>query len=262
MKSIKIVFIGGGNVAYHLAPALYSKGYDVLQIYSRTIESAELLAAKVKARATCSMSEITNDADLYIVSLRDDAMLALVEDIARGKEDTLIVHTSGSIPMSTWKGKSSRYGVAYPMQTFSKQKALDFSTIPFFLEANNEADLKLLENIFGSLSDKVYRADSDLRKKLHLSAVFACNFANHMYTIAADLLQKYDIPFDVLLALIDETTAKVHTVEPSKAQTGPAIRGDKVVMNRHLEMLSDMPEAQEIYREISNSIQNIKYKES
>jgi predicted short-subunit dehydrogenase-like oxidoreductase (DUF2520 family) len=171
-------------------------------------------------------------------------------------EEALLVHTAGSMPMDVWKGHAYRYGVLYPMQTFSKERKVDFASVSFFVEANGEADLALLKTMAGALSPKVYEATSAQRTSLHMAAVFACNFANHMYTLSARLLEKNGLPFDAMLPLIDETARKVHELHPKAAQTGPAVRGDENVMGKHLEMLADEPEIREIYRKISDSIRH------
>lgn len=258
MKTKKIVFIGAGNLATHLAKAMYNSGYCIEQVFSRTEQSAQQLAHLVNAQYTTKLSEVLLGIDLYVVSLKDDALISLIPQIMDNKTESLVVHTSGSVPIDVWKGFGNRYGVVYPMQTFSKNKAVDFSTIPIFLEANQPANLALLHDYFDGLSSKVYEATSEQRKKLHLAAVFACNFSNHMYTLSEEILKRYGLPFDAMYSLIDETTAKIHEIEPAKAQTGPAIRGDQAVMDKHLGMLSDMPEAQEIYRLVSQSIQKYK----
>ena len=149
---------------------------------------------------------------------------------------------------------NAKSGVFYPMQTFSKQRAVDFATVPFFVEAGGETELKMLKELAGKLSPKVYEATSEQRKYLHIAAVFACNFANHMYALSARILEKHHIPFEVMLSLIDETAKKVHELPPAKAQTGPAIRYDENVINRHLDLLADVPDMQELYEKISKSI--------
>lgn len=249
-----IVLIGAGNLATNLGKALKSKGFHVVQVYSRTRESASKLATLLNADTTTSLEEVRKNADLYIVSLSDSAFEKLIPEITKGKNKGLFVHTAGSISMSIWEGYADHSGVFYPMQTFSKGREVDFTQIPIFLEANNERDLDILSYIASELSSKVYIISSEQRKVLHLSAVFTCNFTNHMYALADHLLQKYDIPFDVMLPLIDETAQKVHQLSPREAQTGPAIRYDKNVINKHLELLASEPAIQELYEKISQSI--------
>ena len=248
------VRIGAGNLATNLAKALYRKGFRIVQVYSRTMESARTLAEKVEAEYTTDLQAVSKDAKLYIVSLKDDALVDLLPQITEGKQASLLVHTAGSIPMSVWEGHAERYGVFYPMQTFSKQREVKFQEVPFFVEAKRPEDVELLKAVAATLSEKVYEASSEQRKSLHLAAVFICNFTNHMYALAADLLEKYNLPFDVMLPLIDETARKVHELAPRDAQTGPAVRYDENVMSNHLAMLVDSPALQEIYKLMSKSI--------
>ena len=254
IEDTPVVFIGAGNLATNLAKALYYKGFRIVQVYSRTEESARALAEKVEADYTTDLQEISKDAKLYIVSLKDAAFVELLPQITEGKQKSLLVHTAGSIPMSVWEGHAERYGVFYPMQTFSKQREVDFQEVPLFIEAKRAEDTELLKAIASTLSEKVYEADSEQRKSLHLAAVFICNFTNHMYALAADLLEKYNLPFEVMLPLIDETARKVHELAPRDAQTGPAVRYDENVMSNHLAMLVDSPALQEIYKLMSKSI--------
>lgn len=254
IEDTPVVFIGAGNLATNLAKALYQKGFRIVQVYSRTEESARSLAEKVEAGFTTDLREVSKEARLYIVSLKDSAFTELLPQIVAGKPEVLFVHTAGSIPMSIWEGQTKRYGVFYPMQTFSKQREVNFQEIPFFIEAATSEDTELLKAIAATLSDRVYEATSEQRKSLHLSAVFICNFTNHMYALAAELLEKYNLPFDVMLPLIDETARKVHELKPFEAQTGPAVRYDENVINDHLLILGDTPALQEVYKLISKSI--------
>lgn len=256
MSEKKIVLIGAGNVATHLGVALQKAGYEVLQIYSRTERSASILAAKLSVAYTACIENIRRDADVYIVALKDTALQELAPRLVEGREGALFVHTAGSMPMELWKGLTGRYGVLYPMQTFSKQCQVDFRTIPFFIEASAPHELRLLHELAGKLSRKVYEITSQQRKHLHLAAVFACNFANHMYALSAEILKRQDLPFEVMLPLIDETARKVHQLSPAEAQTGPAIRYDENVINKHLALLADDPLLQELYEKISKSIHN------
>lgn len=253
---MKIVMIGAGNVATHLGAALQNAGYQLVQVYSRTEESAGALARKLGTAHTVDIEDICRDADLYIVALKDAALQELAPRLTAGREQALFVHTAGSMPMQLWAGAAERYGVLYPMQTFSKQHEVDFGTVPFFIEASAREDLKLLHELASALSPKVYEATSLQRQYLHIAAVFACNFANHMYALSADVLEKHGIPFRVMLPLIDETARKVHRLLPAEAQTGPAVRHDENVINKHLDMLADEPSVRELYEKISKSIYN------
>ena len=253
----RIVLIGAGNVATHLGLAFQAKGCEIVQVYSRTEESAKDLAERLQVPYTVSLEEVSANADLYIVAVKDAALQEVIPSLVKGREDALFVHTAGSISMAVWKGCARRYGVFYPMQTFSKLRMVDFSSVSFFVEASGSDELRFLKELAMSLSPKVYEASSEQRRYLHLAAVFACNFTNHMYALSASLLEKQGLPFDAMLPLIDETARKVHELPPVQAQTGPAIRRDENVMDKHLVMLSEEPVMREIYEKISKNIQEL-----
>ena len=253
----RIVLIGAGNVATHLGMALQAKGCEIVQVYSRTESSASELAECLQVPYTISLEDVSVDADLYIVAVKDAVLQELIPSVVKGREDALFVHTAGSIPMSVWEGHALRHGVLYPMQTFSKAREVDFASVSFFVEANGDSDLMMLKTMASALSPKVYEATSDQRTSLHMAAVFACNFTNHMYALSVRLLEKNGLPFDAMLPLIDETARKVHELHPLDAQTGPAVRRDENVMGKHLTMLTDEPEIKEIYKMISDSIQKL-----
>lgn len=250
-----IAFIGAGNLASNLAKALYRKGFRIAQIYSRTEEAARNLAQATETGYTTELSAVTDDAQLYVVSLKDAVLVELLPEIVAGRKgNALWVHTAGSIPMNIWEGRVERYGVFYPLQTFSKRCEADFREIPVFVESRAEEDRHFLKEIASVLSERVHEATSEQRKALHLAAVFACNFTNRMYALAAGLLEKYRLPFEALLPLIDETARKVHELDPLAAQTGPAVRYDQNVIDGHLALLAGDAEMRELYRLISEDI--------
>ena len=253
----RIVLVGAGNVATHLGIAWQKAGYEIAQVYSRTSASALELANRLGVGYTTSMEEICTDADVYVVMVKDAVLQELIPAIVKGREDALFVHTAGSMPMSVWENHACRYGVLYPMQTFSKAREVDFASVSFFVEATGETELAVLKSMASALSPKVYEATSVQRAALHIAAVFACNFTNHMYALSARLLEKNGLPFDAMLPLIDETARKVHELCPRDAQTGPAVRRDANVMGKHLAMLADEPDLCEIYKIISDSIQEL-----
>lgn len=252
----RVVLIGAGNVATHLGVGLQKAGWEIMQVYSRTSVSASELATRLGVPFVTSLGEICSDADIYLVMVKDAVLQELIPSIVKGKEHAFFVHTAGSMPMDVWKGTAERYGVLYPMQTFSKQRDVDFSSVSFFVEANGAGELDVLKSLASVLSPKVYEATSAQRTYLHMAAVFACNFANHMYALSAYLLEKQGLPFDAMLPLIDETARKVHALCPAEAQTGPAVRKDRNVMDKHLAMLNDEPCLRELYEKISESIIN------
>lgn len=253
---MRVVFIGAGNLATQLSVAMQKAGYEIVQVYSRTEESATLLAGRLECSYVTLLERVVPDADLYVVALKDSALVELLPQITAGKlENALFVHTAGSVPMDIWEGHAFHYGVFYPMQTFSKARDVKFEDIPVFVEAKQTVDLEVLKKVGCSLSQIVMEADSEQRRYLHLSAVFVCNFANHMLTIGERLLREYNLPLEVMYPLIKETTEKVlGGMNPSEAQTGPAVRYDENVMNKHIQLLSAHPAWQHLYEEISKSI--------
>ena len=253
---MKIVLIGAGNLATHLGKALHAAGHDMVQVFSRTMQSAETLASLLDAEPLTDMAQVRDDADVYIFSVKDSALEQLISQLCGG-EKKVFLHTAGSMPMSVFRGKALHYGVLYPMQTFSKQREVDFSIIPCFIEANDEFALKQIEGLAGQISHRVFQLSSEDRKYLHLSAVFACNFANHCYAVSQELLQQHGIPFDVMLPLIDETAAKVHGMTPKEAQTGPAVRYDENVIGKQIQLLENQPYFQKIYDCMSKSIHEL-----
>lgn len=251
---MRIVLIGAGNLATHLGTALRQAGHEVLQVFSRTQESADVLATRVGGEAVTDIDRLRTDADIYICALKDAVLPQLLPQICKGREDGVFLHTAGSLPMSVFEGYVRHYGVLYPMQTFSKKHEVDFSIIPCFVEANSDATLATITTLARGISTNVRCLSSEQRKYLHLSAVFACNFVNHCYDMAGTLLDEHGLSFDVLLPLIDETAKKVHSLMPREAQTGPAVRYDENVINAQQRLLADLPRMQEIYELMSKSI--------
>ena len=252
---MKIVLLGASNLATNLGKALFRAGHEIVQVYSRTEESASALADVLKCVYTTDLQEVVRSADVFIISVKDSALSSVASALQAGREGQLFVHTAGSMSMNTLSFE--RRGVFYPMQTFSKNKEVDFSVIPCFVESQKEDDLRILKTLALTISDTVYELDSENRKYLHLAAVFCCNFANHCFSLGARLLQEHgNIPFSVMLPLIDEMAAKLYSMSPQEAQTGPAVRWDTNVMDKHLQLLADTPDLQKIYELMSKSIHN------
>ena len=250
---MRIVLIGAGNLATNLGKALFHAGHEIVQVYSRTEASAKILASVLKCTYTDTLEDVTCNADIYIVAVKDSALSVVAESLQKRLADKLVIHTAGSIPMDVLP--FSRKGVFYPMQTFSKGKEVDFSVIPCFVEAETEGDVQLLKKVGLTISDTVYELNSESREYLHLAAVFCGNFANHCFSLGAQLLKQHgNIPFSVMLPLIDETAAKLYTMSPCEAQTGPAMRWDTNVMDKHLQLLASTPDLQKIYNLMSQSI--------
>jgi predicted short-subunit dehydrogenase-like oxidoreductase (DUF2520 family) len=245
---IRVSIIGSGNVAQHLIVA-FSKTTDIelVQVFARNSAAVAHLINPDKIYS--NFNDIIA-ADLFIVAVTDDAISEVSAAIPFSNE--LVVHTSGSVSIEAIDNKN-RPGVFYPLQTFSKSKEVDFKTIPICIETKNEKDFQILEKVAKSISNTVYKINSEQRKALHIAAVFVCNFVNHLYQIGNDICIENDLPFDILKPLIHETANKILTLSPNQAQTGPAKRKDTQTMNAHLSFLSDENQ-KEIYKMLTKSI--------
>lgn len=249
---MNIVLLGSGNVATHLGKAFSNAGHTILQVWSRDFSHAQDLADQVKAEAIDQLSRLNPDGDLYIVSVVDDAIISVLEQIS--SISAIIIHTSGSTDMEVISPYSTDYGVLYPLQTFSKEVDIDISDTPILLEASNETVFKKLNELASSVSRNVQKCNSDQRIKLHIAAVFSCNFTNHLYTIAQEILKESKLDFDLIRPLILETARKVMDELPSEVQTGPAVREDQLTLDRHRKKLKDHPDWLSIYNLLSADI--------
>jgi len=244
---IKVVLLGSGNVAYHLALALNSAEHvELIQRYSRNATNSILFDSSIPH--TCDLETLLT-ADVYIIAIKDEAIASISEKISHLKG--LVIHTSGTVPMHALDSKLKR-GVLYPVQSLSIKQHIEFNEVPLVIEAAKNKDLELLHQLASQLSDHIFNLDSVARKKLHISAVFANNFSNYMFTCAQTLCQKNQIPFEVLRPLILETGKKIQYMDPLEAQTGPARRNDQQVIEKHLGQLSG--EHKEIYEIVTAAI--------
>ena len=247
---MQIVLIGSGNVAFHLAKAFTEAQIHISQIFGRNTTELQKISEQFSIPFS---TETLADADLYIISVSDSS-IAEVSSLIKN-ENALVTHTSGSVSREALNG-NYRKSVFYPLQTFSKSKNLDYSKIPFFIDAENENDEEILKNLASKISKNVMLANDEKRKYIHLTAVFACNFVNHLYARAKEISDSQGIPFDYFLPLIDETTQKIHELEPKLAQTGPAIRNDEKVLKLHESLLTD-EEKLKIYKTLNESIKKM-----
>lgn len=249
---MRISFIGAGNLATRLGIALKAAGHEIVQVYSRTEASAQTLADLLGAEAVIRPEVLHSDASLYICALKDDALLEVLKKVDVG--NGILIHTAGSLSLEVLKPFAAKIGVFYPLQTFSKEREVDFRTIPVFVESSDKVVLYILKQIAVDLGSEVYEITYEQRLKLHLSAVFACNFVNYLYTISSELLAEQNLPFEVLKPLIRETAAKVQNLFPDQVQTGPAVRFDRKVMDKHLTLLDKHPGWKALYKELSLGI--------
>ena len=251
---MKIVMLGAGNLATNLAMALKNRGHEIVQVYSRTKASAEHLARQTVSEAITRLNRLVHDADIYVLSVKDDAMEAVLQDFPVQK--AFLVHTAGSVPMDVLEGHAPRYGVLYPLQTFSKERSVDFSNIPLCLEADSRESLNTLETLASDLSDDIRHISSGQRANIHVAAVFACNFSNYMLAKAEEILSRQNVSFDVVAPLVRETMEKALLHSPARVQTGPARRGDHQTMDHHLNLLAHSGKLQNLYSFVSNAIAN------
>ncbi|MBW4889325.1 DUF2520 domain-containing protein [Mucilaginibacter sp. HMF5004] len=248
---MRTTLIGSGNVATHFGAALKNAGHHIVQVYSPTQHNADLLAYHLGASAISDLDNIDTETDLFIISVKDDVIEQIAKQLAVHQK--LIVHTSGATSLQAISQYNKRSGVIYPLQTFSKQREVDFRKVPLCVEGTDEVTIASLKVLAHMLSLNVYDVDTAQRKILHLAAVFACNFPNNLYAVAQGLLAKHQLDFNLLRPLILETAQKVQHNFPAEVQTGPAVRGDEKTMQAHLALLND-DALKQVYTELSQSI--------
>ncbi|PSR56529.1 DUF2520 domain-containing protein [Adhaeribacter arboris] len=255
-SSLSIALVGSGNVAWHLGHAFEQAGHRIVSVYSRSLIKAEFLAESLlQAHPTHQLDFSLVKADVFILALKDDAVEEVLQR-AVFPVNSLVVHTSGSLPITIFTNQSKiRGGVFYPVQTFSKEVAINLKQTPIGVEASNSADLSLLKNLAESISEQVIELPTEARQIIHLAAVFACNFTNHLLGISQEILEKYQIDFSVLQPLITETLQKAFTHSPFQVQTGPAVRFDQNILIQHQQLLQHYPNYLAIYNTLTESIQ-------
>lgn len=244
---LNVVVLGTGNVAYHFIQAFKkAKGITVIQIYNHSAKSLE----SFNSYDTTTQFSSLKKADLYLVCVKDDKVEALANSIPYA-EHVIVAHVSGSVPLLKTKHKDA---VFYPLQTFSKDRAISFEGLPLCIETEKEEDFNTLKDIAERLEAKVYNVNSVQRQELHLAAVFVCNFVNHLYHVGDEICEEKNLPFGILKPLIQETAEKILTKTPKEAQTGPAKRSDQSTIERHIEQLKGSP-YKDLYRYLTTSIQ-------
>ncbi|MEO7175982.1 MAG: DUF2520 domain-containing protein [Saprospiraceae bacterium] len=249
-----IGLIGAGRLATVLAKHLIASNIPINWIYSRGGASAKLLANELEIHISESIEDIASAADIIFIAVNDDSIEGVASELRAQNSTALLLHCSGSTSIQALGSKMQRSGIFYPLQSFSKDQAPDFASIPICIDANDNKDLEILISIANQLNCKHYRLDDDARLHVHLAAVFANNFSNALFAISKEILDKNNLPFDILRPLIEETARKIKSQEPLSAQTGPALRGDIEVINRHLQLLESDPNWASIYREMSQII--------
>ena len=245
-----ILLIGSGNIATHLALSIDKEKYHIVQVFGRSKDNTQSLAKKINSDWTIDHKKIKK-ADITIIAINDDS----IKNILTYLPNNATVHTSGSTSIDVFKGHFEDYGVLYPLQTFNKDVDVNLKKVPFFIEANNQKFERDLNELSNSFSKKTQLLDSYKRKQLHIAAVFACNFSNHMLVIAKNLVEKENINYSLLLPLIKQTLSKIGNLNPNDTQTGPAIRNDKLIVNEHINSIKE-ENLKKIYSFISQNIIN------
>lgn len=247
-----VTVVGAGNVGWHMAKALHHAGITIDHVVSRTIKHAEELAGMVSAVPLTSVAGIERAPDMFLLCVNDDALVQVVQEFSGF--DALVVHTSGSSGKDIFQDRKGKSGVFYPLQTFTRMSEMSYGTIPFFVEGTSTQVVSQLKRLAELISGIVYEADSDKRRMLHVAAVFACNFNNHLAAIADELLAAAELDFELLLPLMEETNRKLKSMDPVSAQTGPAVRNDRQIIEKHLRALKGMPEEQKLYKLLTENI--------
>ncbi|MFD2784800.1 Rossmann-like and DUF2520 domain-containing protein [Hymenobacter rubripertinctus] len=254
---VRVVLLGAGRVAHHLGPALAAAGHAVVGVWSRTAVAAAALARHLpQARELTSLADLPA-ADVYLLAL-PDAVVPQVLAAARVPAGSMVAHTAGALPLAVFAARPElRGGVFYPLQTFGPGRTIDWPTVPLCLEAADAAGLATLHALAESLSQDVREVDSARRLQLHVAAVWASNFPNHLLGIARELLEQAGLPWQLLHPLIRETVDKALTQPPFEAQTGPAVRHDAATLARHAGALAAHPRWLALYGGLTASIQDV-----
>jgi predicted short-subunit dehydrogenase-like oxidoreductase (DUF2520 family) len=255
MSLYNISFAGAGRVAGAICREMYNAGHNIGLIVSETEENGRSLAESCKASWSPYL-EFPDSTDVIFIAVPDHKIKSVLDKISC-RPDTLVAHTAGSIGIDVFPDKYTKKGVFYPLQTFSKERKIDFNDLPFFIESSDTQSYVILKELAESIGAKACFTDTEHRRMLHLAAVFVCNFTNHMLTEGKDVAFKAGFPFEVLRPLIVETFTKAIDTGPEKSQTGPAVRNDLNTIKKHLDLLSFSPELKRIYNEMTKSI--IKY---
>jgi predicted short-subunit dehydrogenase-like oxidoreductase (DUF2520 family) len=255
---LNIVIIGAGNVAQHIADSFSShSNLKLVQVFNHQVsKQAKSFAKKYNCNIVADYAAIITNADLYIIAVKDDAIVEVANNLKSLKLKGLVVHTSGSINLNVLKGVSKNIGVYYPLQTFSKDVKINWKTTPLLIEGNTKIGLQRLQKIAITLSNTVKEVKSNQRLQFHLAAVFVCNFTNALYVSAFELIEKSSTIKDtrLLMPIMNSTFLKLQELSPINAQTGPAVRNDKVVMKKHLELLKDNKQLSILYKLLSELI--------
>jgi predicted short-subunit dehydrogenase-like oxidoreductase (DUF2520 family) len=252
---MRIVFIGSGNIAHFFATRLHKKGHEIVQVYSRTRNNGDQLAALTGAAVTDNLSELNYTADVYILAIKDDALGDIASRLSF--KDKVVIHCAGAVPLDILADTATERAVIWSLFSIRKQNLPVNGNIPLVVEASGERALNTALQLAHDISERVLQTDFRQRQMLHLNAVLANNFTNHLLHIAELICKENDLPFDVLYPIIRQTFEQTEHILPSQSQTGPALRHDEDTINKHLQLLAPHQDWQKIYADISRSIQQL-----
>lgn len=255
MSNYKIAILGAGNVGYQLTWHLNNSGHTIVQVYSRHLPSAKWVGNLMDIPFTSDMAALTREADIYLIAVNDDSVADVATQLKLG--DKVVAHTSGAVPMDILHGVSRNYGIFYPLQTLSRNISVDFSVIPICMNGVNDHTREILKDLATALTRQVVIVDDDKRLAIHVAAVIANNFTNHLFSISQLILERNGLSFEILKPLINETVRKIQNHEPLNVQTGPAVRHDEDTILKHLGFLSSDERFREIYDLMSRSIREM-----
>jgi predicted short-subunit dehydrogenase-like oxidoreductase (DUF2520 family) len=248
---MQVVIIGTGNAATVFGRLMMHKGHSIVQVYGRDILNAESLAEQLKATPVTDLSALSKNADVYLIAVADKAVAEITAQL--DINDHLVLHTTASLSKNVLKEVSNRYGVLYPLQSLRKQMNPDVP-VPLLIDGNTAEVTLEIERFARTISNTVVQADDETRVKLHVAAVFSCNFANYMFLQSAEFCKKEGLDFSLLQPLIEETATRLREFNPAEVFTGPAVRGDMATINKHLSLLEAYPELYEMYNSLTRKI--------
>lgn len=246
---MKVCIAGTGNAAWHFVKMLRKAGHDVPVAWGRDHDKLKKFCQALSLRALHTLSD--TGCDVIVLAVADDAVAAVSAQVPEGP---LVVHVSGSLPGDAIS--HSNRGVIWPLQSLTSGHTLDYAQVPFLVEAALHGTAELLVKMLEPLGATIQITTPEHRMKMHLAAVFACNFSNHLYRIAEQISAEAKIPFEMLHPLILQTAKKIQVMPPAMAQTGPARRKDTRTIMRQLEMLRDERELANLYRYFTQLIQD------
>jgi predicted short-subunit dehydrogenase-like oxidoreductase (DUF2520 family) len=248
---MRVVMIGSGNVATIFSRLIKRGGHTILQVISKQLPNARTLATELNCDFADNYGALNKTADIYIIAINDDSLNKLDAPFELG--DKLVVHTAASVSKHVLQNISTNYGVLYPLQSLRKEIP-DIVAIPLLVDGNSDHAIKLVEDLAITMSPIVSKATDEQRVKLHIAAIIANNFTNHLFSLTEEFCRNEKVDFKLLLPIINETARRLNAYSPAAVQTGPAIRNDVSTIDKHLALLANYPKLKNLYRLITDSI--------